>query len=40
MVAQKVQESAANEKQSVSRPAREARDALKALGDSTLQGLL
>ncbi len=38
-VAQKAQESAANEKQSIARPAREARDALKALGDDALQGL-
>lgn len=38
-VAQKVKESAANERPAISRPAREARDALKALDDETLQGL-
>ncbi|RPD57344.1 ARM repeat-containing protein [Lentinus tigrinus ALCF2SS1-7] len=38
-VAQKAQESAANEKPSIARPAREARDALKASGDDALQGL-
>ena len=38
-VAQKAQESAANEKPSIARPAREARDALRALGDDILQGL-
>ena len=38
-VAQKVQESAANEKPSIARPAREAREALKALGDDALQGM-
>ena len=32
-VAQKAQESAGNEKPSIARPAREAREALKALGD-------
>lgn len=36
-VAQKVQESAGNEKPSIARPAREAREALKALGDDVLQ---
>ncbi|KAI0800349.1 ARM repeat-containing protein [Fomes fomentarius] len=36
-VAQKVQESAGNEKPSIARPAREAREALKALGDDALQ---
>ncbi|RDX47550.1 ARM repeat-containing protein [Lentinus brumalis] len=38
-VAQKALESAANEKPSIARPAREARDALKASGDDALQGL-
>ncbi|KAI0657693.1 ARM repeat-containing protein [Cubamyces menziesii] len=38
-VAQKAQESAGNEKPSISRPAREARDILKASGDDALQGL-
>ncbi|KAJ2980691.1 hypothetical protein NUW54_g10969 [Trametes sanguinea] len=38
-VAQKALESAANEKPSISRPAREARDLLKASGDDALQGL-
>ena len=38
-VAQKVLESAVNEKPSIARPAREARDALKTLEDETLQGL-
>ncbi|KAI9068620.1 ARM repeat-containing protein [Trametes sanguinea] len=38
-VAQKALESAANEKPSISRPAREARDLLKASGDEALQGL-
>ena len=38
-VAQKAQESASNEKPSIARPAREARDALKASGDDALQGL-
>jgi len=37
-VAQKVQESAANEKPSIARPAREARDLLKELDDESLQG--
>lgn len=37
-VAQKAQESAANEKPSIARPAREARDHLKASGDGALQG--
>ncbi|KAI0944136.1 hypothetical protein AcV7_002042 [Taiwanofungus camphoratus] len=38
-VAQKVQESIASDKPSISRPAREARDILKALEDDALQGL-
>ncbi|KAI0366693.1 ARM repeat-containing protein [Pilatotrama ljubarskyi] len=38
-VAQKALESAANEKPSIARPAREARDLLKASGDDALQGL-
>ncbi|KAI0644913.1 ARM repeat-containing protein [Trametes meyenii] len=38
-VAQKAQESAANEKPSIARPAREARDLLKVSGDDALQGL-
>ncbi|KAI8978208.1 ARM repeat-containing protein [Trametes punicea] len=38
-VAQKAQESAGSEKPSISRPAREARDLLKASGDDALQGL-
>ncbi|OJT01635.1 Translational activator GCN1 [Trametes pubescens] len=38
-VAQKAQESAVNEKPSIARPAREARDVLKASGDDALHGL-
>lgn len=38
-VAQKVQESAANEKPSIARPSREARDLLKDLDDENLDGL-
>lgn len=38
-VAQKAQESAVNEKPSIARPAREAREALKASGDDALHGL-
>ncbi|CDO72622.1 hypothetical protein BN946_scf184985.g41 [Trametes cinnabarina] len=38
-VTQKALESAANEKPSIARPAREARDLLKASGDDALQGL-
>jgi len=38
-VAQKVLESVASDKPIIARPAREARDILKALGDDSLQGL-
>lgn len=38
-VAQKVLESAANERPSIARPAREARDLLKELEDDSLQGI-
>jgi hypothetical protein len=38
-VAQKVQESAANEKPIIARPSREARDLLKELDDESLEGL-
>ncbi|KAH9944598.1 armadillo-type protein [Amylocystis lapponica] len=38
-LAQKVQESIASEKPSISRPAREAREVLKAMDDDTLHGL-
>lgn len=38
-VAQKVQESAGNEKPIIARPAREARDLLKELDDESLEGL-
>jgi hypothetical protein len=37
-VAQKVQESAANDKPFIARPAREARELLKELEDESLQG--
>lgn len=37
-VAQKVQESAANDKPFIARPAREARELLKELDDESLQG--
>jgi hypothetical protein len=38
-VAQKVQESVASDKPIIGRPAREARDILKAMDDESLQGL-
>ncbi|KAH9856756.1 ARM repeat-containing protein [Lenzites betulinus] len=38
-VAQKAMESAANERPNIARPAREARDLIKASGDDALQGL-
>jgi len=38
-VAQKVQESVASDKPAISRPAREARDLLKALDDDSITGL-
>jgi len=38
-IAQKVQESVASDKPIIARPAREARDLLKALDDDSLQGL-
>jgi len=38
-VARKVLESVASEKPSISRPAREAKELLKALGDEELQGV-
>lgn len=38
-VAQKVLESAANDKPIISRPARDARDALKEMDDASLRGL-
>ena len=39
-VAQKVIESVGNEKPSIARPAREAREALRYIDDESLQGLL
>jgi hypothetical protein len=38
-VAQKVRESATNEKPSIGRPSREAKELLKRLDDESLQGL-
>lgn len=38
-VAQKMLDSAANEKPAIARPAREARDILKEMDDQTLSGL-